>query len=265
MAGVGGMGIGVVGAILVRAGHKEGYRVVFQDKKGLAIRNGGVYAQITFVKDERARRERANGPGERRSPMRRLPDDGQHPYGKADLLLGIDILEATRATDPREQFRVAHKDRTAAVLNMHKQPTVYALLGRDDFDPEELREEIYNHCRPTLSYAKNLSEICEERLGSKQFVNIMMLGVAYQLGLIPVSAHSIAWAIKDTIRREQRRNLKAFNIGRKLALEPRALPIKPEPETWEQLVTTRAASSARRSSSGRTLGRRVREARRRAR
>src|SRR3954468_11160537 len=40
MSGVGGMGIGVVGAILVRAGHKEGYRVLFQDKKGLAIRNG---------------------------------------------------------------------------------------------------------------------------------------------------------------------------------------------------------------------------------
>ncbi len=49
MAGVGGMGIGVVGAILVRAGHKEGYHVVFADKKGLAIRNGGVYSQITFV------------------------------------------------------------------------------------------------------------------------------------------------------------------------------------------------------------------------
>src|SRR5439155_9186862 len=146
---------------------------------------------------------------------------GAIPYGKADLLLGVDILEAARATDPRENFRVAHKDRTAAVLNLHKQPTVYTLLGKDDFDPEELREEIYNFCRPELSYAKNLSKICEERLGSKQFVNIMMLGVAYQLGLIPVSAHSIAWAIKDSIRREHRRNLKAFNIGRKLALEPR--------------------------------------------
>ena len=51
MAGVGGMGIGVVNAILVRAGHKEGYRVIFADKKGLAIRNGGVYSQITFVND----------------------------------------------------------------------------------------------------------------------------------------------------------------------------------------------------------------------
>src|SRR4030095_12951270 len=52
MSGVGGMGIGVVGAILVRAGHKQGYRVVFQDKKGLAIRNGGVFSQITFVNDD---------------------------------------------------------------------------------------------------------------------------------------------------------------------------------------------------------------------
>jgi indolepyruvate ferredoxin oxidoreductase len=66
-----------------------------------------------------------------------------------------------------------------------------------------------------------------------------MLGVAYQLGLIPVSARSIAWAIKDTIRRDHRKNVKAFNIGRKLALEPHALPGKPQPQTWGQLVTNK--------------------------
>ena len=53
------------------------------------------------------------------------PITGIIPYGKADLLLGIDILEAARAIDPREQFRVASPKHTAAVLNMHKQPTVY--------------------------------------------------------------------------------------------------------------------------------------------
>jgi indolepyruvate ferredoxin oxidoreductase len=141
--------------------------------------------------------------------------------------------------DPREQFRVAHKDRTCAVLNLHKQPTVYALLGKSDFDPEALKDEIFAHSRVDCSFAKNLSALCEQRLGSKQFVNIMMLGVAFQLGLIPVSAWSIAWAIKDSIRRDHRKNLKAFNIGRKLALEPRALPNKPQPETWEQLVTNK--------------------------
>ncbi len=254
MAGVGGMGIGVVGAILVRAGHKEGYRVVFQDKKGLAIRNGGVYSQMTFVNDTHLTPESTEITEKKHSGSRfssvssvmtgNVPVTGSIPYGKADLLLGVDVLEAARATDSREPFRVAHKSHTAAVLNLHKQPTVFALLGRDDFDPEALRDEIYQHCREDLSYAKNLSQICEERLGSKQFANIMMLGVAYQLGLIPVGAHSIAWAIKDTIRREHRRNLKAFNIGRKLALEPRALPIKPTPETWNQLMVNKARDPA---------------------
>jgi indolepyruvate ferredoxin oxidoreductase len=225
MSGVGGMGIGIVGAILVRAGHKEGYQVIFQDKKGLAIRNGGVFAQITFV----------NG----KSDASGLPVTGSIPYGKADLLLGIDILEAARAIDPREQFRVASPSHTTAVLNTHKQSTVYTLLGRDDFDPDILRQQIFDQCNPEHSFATNLAEICERRLGSKQFVNIMMLGVAYQLGLIPVSPRSIAWAIKDTIRREHRRNVKAFNIGRKLALEPRALPAKPVPQTWDQLLTNK--------------------------
>src|SRR5205085_3996196 len=165
---------------------------------------------------------------------------GMIPYGRADLLLGIDILEAARATDSREHFRIASKERTCAVLNLHKQPTVYTLLGKQDFEPEKLRDLIYEQCREEHSYAKNLSQLCEERLGSKQYSNIMMLGVAYQLGLIPVSSHSIAWAIKDTIRRDHRKNMKAFNIGRKLALEPRALPKKPEPETWEQLVVNKA-------------------------
>lgn len=241
MAGVGGMGIGVVGAILVRAGHKEGYKVLFQDKKGLAIRNGGVYSQITFVKE-------ASEP----DASVTYPTTGNIPYGMADLLLGIDILEGARAVDPREPFRVGSKERTAAVLNLHKQATVYHLLGRQDFDPEQLKQEVLAHCNESLSYSKNLSELCEQRLGSKQFANIMMLGVAYQLGLIPVSAHAIAWAIKDTIRRDQRKNIKAFNIGRKLALEPRALPNKPHAETWEQLVTSKGRILRKTRLRGRT-------------
>src|SRR5439155_9883010 len=87
MAGVGGMGIGVVGAILVRAGHKEGYRVIFQDKKGLAIRNGGVFSQMTFVND-RSTGETSMQHG--RDPHATIhPVTGSIPYGKADLLLGV--------------------------------------------------------------------------------------------------------------------------------------------------------------------------------
>ena len=156
-----------------------------------------------------------------------------------------------RAIDPREQFRVAAADRTATVLNLYRQPTVYTLLGQQDFEPEKLRDEIFAHARPEHSFAKNLSELCEQRLGSKLYANIMMIGVAFQLGFIPVSAHSIAWAIKDSIKRDHRKNLKAFNIGRKLALEPRALPNKPAPETWLQLVTNKGRILRRERFGGR--------------
>jgi indolepyruvate ferredoxin oxidoreductase len=238
MSGVGGMGIGVVSAILVRAGHNDGYRVLFTDRKGLAIRNGGVFSQITFVKPEPQTSDAVSA--------------AAIPYGRADLLLGIDILEASRAIDPREQFRVASPQRTYAVFNTYKQATVYGLLGRQDFDVDKLRDEILANCRQNEWFAQNLSDICERRLGSKQFVNIMMLGVAYQLGLVPVTAHSIAWAIKDSIKRDHRRNLKAFNIGRKLALEPRVLPRRPEPETWEQLVTNKVRILRKARLRGRT-------------
>jgi indolepyruvate ferredoxin oxidoreductase len=251
LAGVGGMGIGVVGALIVRAGHREGLKVTFQDKKGLAIRNGGVYSQITFMREgSKARRTSgvdsvaptsAANPSAPQSHSASVPfTTGSIPYGKADLLIGIDILEAARAIDPRESFRVASKDRTAAVLNTHMQGTVSVLLGKKQMDTEGLRQQIYEHCNTDHCFSRNLAEICESRLGSKQFVNIMMLGVAFQLGLIPVSLSSMARAIRETLRRDSRRNLKAFNIGRKLALEPRVLPARPEPRTWEQLLNAKA-------------------------
>src|SRR3954452_9765040 len=159
LSGVRGMGIGVVNAILVRAGHKEGYRVLFQDKKGLAIRNGGVYSQISFVRDSGQsavgsgqEEAAASDPAPRPLPTADSSTTGSIPYGRADLLLGIDILEAARAIDPREQFRVASSDRTAAVLNTYKQPTVYGLLGKQDFDPESLRQEIFDSCRAESSF-----------------------------------------------------------------------------------------------------------------
>jgi indolepyruvate ferredoxin oxidoreductase len=223
MSGVGGMGIGLVSAIVVRAGHSEGYDVSFCDKKGLAIRNGGVYSQVTFTKR-----------GENSDAIR---GPGLIPFGQADCLIGIDILEAARAVDPREQFRIASPDRTGAVLNTHKQATTTLLLGQKDFDTDKLKERISEQCVAENFFARNLSELCESRLGSKQFLNIMMLGVAWQMGLVPVSFSSIAWAIKDTVRRGHRQNIKAFNIGRKLALEPRTLPARPEPRTWQQLLT----------------------------
>jgi indolepyruvate ferredoxin oxidoreductase len=119
LTGVGGMGIGTVTSIVVRAGHYEGYKVVFVDKKGLAIRNGGVVSQVVYnIADK--------------------PVTATIPYGKADLLLGVDILEAARAMDPSGRIRAASPDTTAAVINTDKIATFNGIMGADDFDPDAL-------------------------------------------------------------------------------------------------------------------------------
>ena len=105
------MGIGLCTAILVTAGHEMGYHVQFLDKKGLAIRNGGVFSQLVYA--------RTKGPVDTLavSPSFTTP---LIPYGKADLLLGVDMLEATRGIDPAHPYRVASPERTAAVVNTAK-------------------------------------------------------------------------------------------------------------------------------------------------
>ena len=240
LAGVGGMGIGLATSILVRAGHKEGYPVVFLDKKGLAIRNGGVVSQIVYNIADR-------------------PVTGVIPFGKADLLLGVDILEATRTLDPNGRNRIASKDRTAAVINTHKVATIRELMGLDNFDVDELARVIRTRTRSDDYMARDISRICEEYLGSKLYANIMMLGFAFQKGLIPVSMHSMAWAIKDAIRANFRKNLYAFNMGRKLVVQPDLFQGPPQRTDWASELEKRCRNTIRRYRSGHQMANELRE------
>ena len=240
LAGVGGMGIGVATSILVRAGHKEGYPVVFFDKKGLAIRNGGVVSQVVYN-------------------ISSQPVTALIPYGKADLLLGIDVLEAARVLDPAGRLRAVAPDRTAAVVNTDKINTSVSLMAQDDFDVAELEELIRANTRGDDFLARNISRICEKYLGSKLYANIMMLGFAFQKGLIPVSMHSMAWAIKDTIRADHRKNLYAFNMGRKLVVQPDLFRGPPQRTGWRDALEERCRWIIRRNGGGQRPAAKFRE------
>lgn len=196
LAGVGGMGIGTATAVLVLAGHKEGYRVQFCDKKGLAIRNGGVYSMITFAPDG--------------APY----TSNLIPYGKADLILGLDALEAARAIDPATNQRVGSRECTSVVLNTHKTPTILTLLGQHDFDVARLEAMIRDHTRPGGCSSCNVSAISERFFGTQMYANILMLGVAFQRGLLPVRLASIEDAIRISFGPAAGGNLKAFQLGR---------------------------------------------------
>ena len=240
LTGVGGMGAGVATRILVRAGHKEGCEVLFLDKKGLAIRNGGVVSQVVYN-------------------LARRPLTAIIPYGKADLLLGVDILEAARTLDPAGRMRVASKRQTAAVINTDKMQTISGIMGREDFDPEELEQLIRRYTRSEDFLARNIAAICERYLGSKLYANIMMLGFAFQNGLIPVSMHSMAWAIKETISAQWRKNLLAFNMGRKLVTDHDLFRGPPQRADWRKVLDDKCRYTVRRYRHGQELAQQLRE------
>ena len=62
-------------------------------------------------------------------------------------------------------------------------------------------------------------ELAEEKLGDAIFANMIMLGFAWQKGLIPVSARALYRAI-NLNGVEAEANLQAFEIGRIAAYDP---------------------------------------------
>ena len=200
--GVGGMGIGTISKVLVVGGYLQGYDVTFCDRKGLAIRNGGVYTHIIYTR-----------PGTHSSPM--------IPYGKADLLLGLDILEAVRGITANSLFRVASPDRTAAVVNTAKTETISTLIGQDEFETDTLEDAIQTHTKTDAYFGTDLFTVSEQLFGNKLYANIMLLGTAFQRQLIPLELEPLQLALKQMVpHADLETNMKAFNVGRRLALDP---------------------------------------------
>ncbi len=197
-AGVGGMGIGTMSKILVVAGYLQGFDVHFCDRKGLAIRNGGVYTHVTYTNSDT-----------KISPI--------IPYGKADLVMGLDILEAVRGITGESVFRVASSQRTDAVVNTAKTETIRMLIGEDSFETADLESTIQENSK--TYFGLNLFEVSEQLFGTKLYANIMLLGVTFQRGVMPLELEPIQIALKQMVRRSDlQQNLNAFEIGRYLAV-----------------------------------------------
>ena len=201
LAGVGGMGIGTAASILVLAGKHDGYHVNFSDKKGLAIRNGATYSQIVFSKTDE-------------------PVCMTLGYGQADLLLGLDPLEAVRAVDGKSIFRVASPTRTAAVVNTDPSPTIRELLGLDGIGLDTLEAALKQATNPTRYFSARISLLCERIFGTKLYSNITMLGIAYQRGLLPLSLTALQEGIRKAISADFEKNLRAFDVGSQACVSP---------------------------------------------
>src|SRR3989449_4232091 len=201
ITGIGGMGVGVLSSTLARAGTKQGYTVKFNDKKGLAIWNGAVSAHVLYSKD--------------RAKISTIV-----PNGKADLLVGLDMLEAERS------LIYASRARTTAVVNSSVIPTIPMLAGMMNY-PSDVEDNIRKHTNSDEYFSGRIGGRSELFYGNKLFTNIILLGMAFQKGLIPVSEKNLVDAIMETVSASQRnRNMEAFRLGRKLVVEPELLEFK---------------------------------------
>lgn len=220
-AGVGGMGSGVTTGILVQAGLMEGYHVLFADKKGLAIRNGGVYGHVIYSTTDKIS-----------SPL--------VPYGRADVLIGIDMLEAVRGLDTRMNLRVASPDRTAAVVNTHKMPTVKTLLGKDDFSVSELEAYLKDATKDYMGL--DFSAISESYFGNRLYANVLLLGAAFERGHLPVSVENLRKAIGVMVPSQDREeNLRAFEVGRQAVAHPEKFGVfSPRLPGYTEVIEDRA-------------------------
>jgi indolepyruvate ferredoxin oxidoreductase len=188
LAGVGGMGIGVAGRILIEAAAAEWPSVEVYHRKGLAQRGGGVFSHVTMHDGA-------------------MPRAAEIPEGAADLILGLEPLEAARA------LRLASPERTAAAIDVHRRPTTAVLTGAARY-PDDLVERANAETRPGGLVATDFTEAARRELGDALYANVAVLGAAWQRGWLPVGREALEAAIGRVAGRRAEDNLRAFLLGR---------------------------------------------------
>jgi indolepyruvate ferredoxin oxidoreductase len=217
LAGIGGQGVTALSAILAMAAHIDGRPVRSMDQLGLAQKGGGVQAQLR-IGAEGAPPETLAGP--------------RIGAGQADLLIAADAIGAHGAA----VRPLLSRDRTAAVVNADVAATAGFLLGASRADAGAILDNLRAVSRDLT--ALPAAHRVEETLGDAIFLNVFLLGTAFQRGLLPISRVAIERALELNGTAVER-NKQAFALGRAAALEAPAAP--PAPETLEALVARRMA------------------------
>ncbi len=191
--GVGGQGVLTSARVLGQAAVRAGLPVRVGQVHGMSQRGGSVEATLVF------------GPGE----------TGFVARGEADVLIGLEALEALRAV-PR------CSGRTLVLLEKeYIAPFQETLRGNDCPSPEVLCERIQEHTKLVLPIdAKHLAATA----GDPRTLNTVMLGLLAGLELLPFEPAVLLATLEERLRpRSLEVNRRAFASGLELGrdLAPR--------------------------------------------
>ncbi len=225
VTGIGGSGVLTMGALIGGAAHVQGLGSTVLDFTGLAQKNGAVMSQVRI----------AAQPGDI-GAVRIGP-------GAADLLLAADMVVAAGA-DAMAKLSSSH---SAAILNLDETPTSAIVLQRDASLPSDLMtERVRQRCAPGRFHTINASTLAQQLFGDTVTAHTLMLGFAWQKGLVPLSFDAIDRTI-ELNGAAVALNRRAFCWGRIAAARPEALaaiagsPAAKAPLTLAQLVEANVA------------------------
>lgn len=199
VAGIGGMGVTTISAVLAMAAHVDGKQASTLDMTGLAQKGGPVTSHVRFAAHDRS----IEGP--------------RVPAASLDLLIASDMVVATNA----DQLALAHRDRMVTVANTKVAPTAEFVLKQTlSFDEQRMDSALRQASETYL--AMNAAEIAEKLLGDAIYANMLLVGMAYQSGALPISGGAIETALQLN-GAAVANNIKAFRAGRVLAAAPETL------------------------------------------
>ena len=198
IAGVGGTGVVTASGLLGLAAHLEGKHVVQLDQTGLAQKFGAVLSHVRIATD----RERLHG-------MR-------IPAGQVDVLLGADLVVAAG----KEPLAMLAADRSAVIVNTHEEMPSSFIRERDFLFPgKSLLQQLRAVSRADGLATLDATRLASALLGDSIGANVLMLGFAFQRGLLPVSGAALYRAL-ELYGRNVDENKLAFDWGRFAAESP---------------------------------------------
>jgi len=181
--------------VLGRAAHLEGLQANVLDQVGLSQKNGSVVSHIRI------------------SPSHAHPKAVRIGPASASMVMACDLVTTVL---PPHLSCIKHES-TDVVVNLHPEmPGYFQKTPELDFPQKEMLSVLEQAAGKQKVHACDLTALCEDLLGDSTFVNLMFLGYASQLGLLPVAQHSIERVIREG-KMAVEANLNAFEWGRRAA------------------------------------------------
>ena len=194
LGGVGGMGVITIGALLGMAAHIENRAVRVMDMGGMAQKGGTVYSYIQLAQQDEA------------------ISATKVAAQMCDLLISADAVVAGHSAT-LSRLRPGG----VAIVNQDGTPTAQFIRSRDWLTPvKTLLSRIQGQIGQGQLITVPAAQLAVHLLGDAIFVNQLLLGMAWQKGLLPLQRDSIMRAV-ELNGAAVKNNQEAFRLGCHLA------------------------------------------------